>query len=193
MNLNAVVRGQIGAVNPDLLATVQVSTGYTTAADGTQTPAYATPVAFTASITGQVMTVSAVAAGVLMVGQTIAGVGVTAGTTIQKQLSGPAGGAGTYQVTNTPDAGSEAMSSTLILQAQIQPLEYRDLMQIDGLNLQGTRRKIYFYGQIDAIVRPTKQGGDLVTTPDGNVWLVALVSEQWQNWCAVIATLQNGA
>jgi hypothetical protein len=43
MNLNALVSGIIGAVNPDIIGTVKASTGgYTTAGDGTRTPLYRT-------------------------------------------------------------------------------------------------------------------------------------------------------
>ncbi len=42
MNLNDVVGNVIGAVNPSVPVTIQQSTGYTIAADGTQVPAYTT-------------------------------------------------------------------------------------------------------------------------------------------------------
>jgi hypothetical protein len=86
------------------------------------------------------------------------------------------------------------------MQAQVQPLTYRDLQQIEGLNLQGTRRAIWLFGDIEGIVRFTQQGGDLITFPGkvagfrpGTVWLTALAAETWgPGWCHVIATLQNG-
>lgn len=53
--------------------------------------------AFTATIAGTTMTVSAVSAGALQVGQTIAGSGVTGGTTITALGTGT-GGTGTYTV-----------------------------------------------------------------------------------------------
>jgi len=52
--------------------------------------------AYTATIATTTMTVSAVASGYLQAGDVL--VGAAAGTTIIKQLTGPAGGAGTYQV-----------------------------------------------------------------------------------------------
>lgn len=42
MNLHAVVSGAIGAINPPVIGSVKVSTGVTTAGDGTQTPQYTT-------------------------------------------------------------------------------------------------------------------------------------------------------
>lgn len=79
------------------------------------------------------------------------------------------------------------------IMAQEQPLTYNDLRQVDSLNLNGTRRKFYLYGTTDAVVRSLKKGGDLIIRQDGSIWLVAYVFEQWPDWCAVAATLQNPA
>ena len=67
-----------------------------------------------------------------------------------------------------------------------------DLRQVDGLNLNGTRKSIYLYGDVDAIVRVDNKGGDLVTlTDDGAVYLVHQVLEHWtKRWVKVAATLQ---
>lgn len=128
MNLHAVVSGNVGAVNPFLPATIKVSTGYATNADGSRTPQYAAPVA---------------------------------------------------------------------AQAQVQALTFRDLMQVAGLNLNGQRRAIYVGGELDATVRAKMKGGDLITLANGEpsdgVYLVALVLEQWPDWCKVAATLQNNS
>jgi len=43
MNLHGLVRGAITVVNPDIDGTLYRSTGYTTAIDGKQIPAYAAP------------------------------------------------------------------------------------------------------------------------------------------------------
>lgn len=40
MNLHQVVRGPIGAINPDIVGTLRRSTGYTTAPGGVRTPTY---------------------------------------------------------------------------------------------------------------------------------------------------------
>lgn len=81
-----------------------------------------------------------------------------------------------------------------VVRAQVQPLTWRDLEHVDGLNLQGTRRKIYLYGRADGQVRVSEKGGDLVTIASGvnaGTWLVVYVFEQWPDWCAVCCTLQN--
>lgn len=125
MNLHSYVAGAIGAVNPQISVTVQVSTGNVKNADFTLTPTYADPV-------------------------------------------------------------------TVL--AQVQPLTYRDIQQIDGLNLQGTRKAIYLNGAINGLVRPQNDGGDLITFPDGSVWLVALVLEGFDltaGWTKCAITLQN--
>lgn len=75
--------------------------------------------------------------------------------------------------------------------AQVQSLSTGDIRQLDALNIQGSQRKIYLNGSVSAIVRVSKRGGDLVTTPDGSVWLTTAVLEQWPDWCCVSVTLQD--
>jgi hypothetical protein len=89
----------------------------------------------------------------------------------------------------------------ITVQAQVQSLQFRDIMQLEGLNLQGTRKAIYLQGDVSGLVRATNKGGDLITMPDGTIWLVAVVLESWlQNtgnvepgWCKVACVMQNGA
>ena len=71
----------------------------------------------------------------------------------------------------------------MLFSGQVQPLQYNDLRQLDGLNIQGRKSKIYITGKVDGLVRSSRQGGDLITTADGQVWLVALVLEYWPDWC----------
>ena len=107
----------------------------------------------------------------------------------------------TGNVTNADFTVSPSYAAAVPVQAQVQSLTYRDLQQIDSLNLQGTKRAIYLQGDVEGIVRPTNRGGDLITMPDGTVWLVAQVLEQWgqnantpaEQWCKVACTLQNGS
>lgn len=201
MNLHSLVRPLIAAVNPFIPATVRVSTGQgPTAANGTRPPAYATPGSITASIAGTVLTVTAITAGVLQKGQTLADLtaALAAGTTITGQLTGAEGGIGTYSLNHTYAAPvtSEAMTTSLIVNAQVQPVTWRDLQQLEGLNLNGTRVKIYLYGEIDAIVRSTNKGGDLITIATGvnrGVYLVAQTIEQFPDWCSCACTLQNSS
>ena len=63
---------------------------------------------FTGVIASSILTVSALT-GTISIGMTISGTGVNTGTTIVNQLTGPAGGAGTYTV-----QGDDTASSTTI-------------------------------------------------------------------------------
>jgi len=144
-----------------------------------------------------VLNVTAVAQGSLQNGQTLSdgGVALAPGTSITGLLTG-SGGVGTYQVSFPQTVPSEAMTTALTLLADIQALSTKDLRQIDGLNLQGTLRAIYLNGAVAGLVRPTQQGGDIITFPDGTVWLVNQVLEPWSltaGWCKAICTLQNGS
>jgi hypothetical protein len=124
MNLNAIVSGAVGAVNPRVPLSLQVSTGSTVGTDFKPVPSYAPAV-------------------------TVMG--------------------------------------------QVQPMTWRDLQQTDALNLQGTRKAVYLDGNIEGLVRVNSQGGDLITAPDGSIYLVALVLEAWPTWTKCAVTLQNGS
>lgn len=79
---------------------------------------------------------------------------------------------------------------------QVQALQFRDITQLDGLNIEGVQRKIYISGRVDGLIRPENKGGDIITIADGygkGVWLVACVLEYWPDWCTVAVTQQNGA
>jgi len=73
----------------------------------------ASTAAVTGSIAGDILSVTAVGSGVLVPGGTISGAGVAAGTQIVSQLSGAAGGIGTY-VVSIPEqnVASTAISET---------------------------------------------------------------------------------
>lgn len=196
MNLHGIVAPLVGAVNPLIPCTIRKSSGVgTPSVDGVYPPAYATPGAFTASIAGGVLTVTAVASGSLAPGQAVSGTGVVSGTEVVEQLSGTAGGPGTYRLNRSQaDVASEAMTSAYVMLAQVQPMTWRDLQQTEGLNLSGTRRKIYLYGSVDSVNRVVSGGGDLIEIASGvnaGVWLVAQVLEQFPDWVAAACTLQN--
>lgn len=74
------------------------------------------------------------------------------------------------------------------------------MRQIDGLNLQGTLRAIYFYGNVTGLIRASQTNGSLVTFPDNSVWMVAQVLETWgegltggNGWCKCVVVAQNGS
>ena len=76
---------------------------------------------------------------------------------------------------------------------QVQQLTGRDLRQLEMLNIQGSERKIYITGSIDAITRVNRTGGDIIVLSDNTVWLTTHVIEQWPDWCSVAVILQNGS
>jgi hypothetical protein len=89
-------------------ATGLPTTGTATGSIGPQT------VSFTGSIAGNVLTVSAVSSGTLVAGAILTGgTGIVTNTTITSQLSGTAGGVGTYAV-NVPEqtVASAALTGT---------------------------------------------------------------------------------
>jgi len=69
--------------------------------------------AFTGSISGTTLNVTAITAGYLGIGSVISGTGVTSGTTITAILNG-SGGVGTYTVSASQTVGSEAMTASVI-------------------------------------------------------------------------------
>jgi hypothetical protein len=196
MNLHAIVAPYIGAVNPLSLVGIRISAGATTGANGVPVPKYETPGGLTGSIAAGVLNATAVSSGILKPAQTIAGVGVAVGSMITAQLSGARGGIGTYSLSQVQDVGSVAMTTTLALLAQVQPMTKSDLMQIEGLNLNGDKKAIYLNGAIDGVVRVKLKGGDLIDTPDGQTWLIVQDLEAFNataGWTKAVMVLQDGS
>lgn len=88
------------------------------------------------------------------------------------------------------------------IRVQVQSLSYSDLQQLEGLNIQGTRRAVYLDGAAFSVVRVAQKGGDLLIferglLPEGTTWLIVHVLEQWQDgkagaaWGKVAITLQD--
>ena len=66
----------------------------------------------TATSPNSILTVTSVSSGVLNVGDTLSGTGVTTGTTIISQLTGTTGGIGTYTVSKSQTVSSRAITAT---------------------------------------------------------------------------------
>lgn len=83
------------------------------------------------------------------------------------------------------------------LVAQVQALQYKDLMQLDGLNINGEKRAMYVNGNWEGVSRPANKGGDIITLDgDGSVWLIVLVLENWASsagWNKIAVVKQNGS
>jgi hypothetical protein len=99
----------------------------------------------------------------------------------------------TGYVTNSDGTRTPSYDPPREVLGQVQAETFRDIQQMEGLNLQGTRRVIYLRGHFDGLVRSKNKGGDIITFPDQSVWLIALVLEHWPDWCKVAVTLQDGA
>lgn len=98
--------------------------------------------------------------------------------------------------TTYADGTRAPIYTTFTARVQVQALTFSDLTQLDGLNIQGTRRAIYLSGEVEGVVRAQQEGGDLLvfpagTLPEGNTWLAALVLEAWPDWRKVAIVLQN--
>lgn len=194
MNLNAVAGPYVAAVNPKIPVTIRESLGAALEPDFSQTPQYADPATFVGSVAGNVLTVASVSQGAVQKLQTIAGSGVGAGTSVVQQMTGAPGGPGTYQVSQVKDVPSTAMTAAVVVPGQVQPMSYKDLVQVSGINMNGVKWKVYLDGTFNGVVRPEMKGGDLVviaTGPHAGTWLVVLVLEQFADWCCCAITLQN--
>ena len=81
------------------------------------------------------------------------------------------------------------------LMGQIQPLTYKNIVQLEGLNIQGSQRAIYINGRINGLSRADQFGGDIITIDGGvdagTTWLITLPLEDWPDWCKVAVTRQN--
>lgn len=99
--------------------------------------------------------------------------------------------------TTNPDGHRvPAYTPAATIQVQMQAMTYRDLMQVDGLNINGEKRAMYINGTWEGVARPDGRGGDLITLPDSSVWLVVQVLENWgyqDGWTKVAVVRQNGS
>lgn len=189
----------IGAINPFFAVKLKISMGVLVLnADGTETPGYETPGAFIGSISGSVLTMLTNGVGRPGIGQTLGDASglVAPGTLITGLLSGCGTDPGdTWSVSIPQTVPAEEFTTSLKLQAQIQPITWKDIQMMDGLNIEGVRWKAFLNGQIDGLVRGERKGGDLLVIPRGHrhsgTWLVAQILAQWPDWVEAAITLQN--
>lgn len=131
---------------------------------------------FTGSITDDIMTITAVLSGVAVVGGTLSGTGVASGTIITGQLSGTAGGVGTYRV----NIGSQAATSTTISEtygtftaasALTGNFEIGDVLSGSGVTsgTQITALGTGTGGLGTYIVTPTQTAGSTTISATGNI------------------------
>lgn len=95
--------------------------------------------------------------------------------------------------TTTADFRQVPSYDTHAASVQVQALTFEDLKKLDGLNIQGIRRALYIAGAWNGVIRADARGGDLITMPDGTVWLAVLELEAWPDWTKIAVTRQmNG-
>lgn len=197
MNLHQIVAPMIGAVNPHFPVKLRISMGASVNGDGTETPGYETPGSILGAVAGTELTIATIGQGRPSVGQTLwdRSGALAPGTLITGLLEGDGGAGSVWSVSPRQTVAEEQMNTTLRLTAQIQPIGWKDIQMMDGLNIEGLRWKAFLNGQIDGLVRGERKGGDLLVIPRGHrhagTWLVAQVLEQWPDWVSAAITLQN--
>jgi hypothetical protein len=98
--------------------------------------------------------------------------------------------ASTGSTTNPDGSRVPTYAPAVQVSCQIQALQYNDLVKLQGLNIQGVRHKVYLNGKWEGVVRADRRGGDLLTMPDGTLYLVVQVLENWPDWCSLAVTEQ---
>lgn len=76
--------------------------------------------------------------------------------------------------------------------AQLQEITSMELKHLEGMNIQGDIQTIYIRGTLSAALRPTGQGGDLVTI-GSQTWLNVKTLEQWPLWAKAAIVRQLNA
>ncbi len=106
------------------------------------------------------------------------------------------------QSTGSTTSASGVMTPTYVdttVPMQVQALSGRDLKHADFLNMQGVKRSVYLYGDVQGVVKPDVKGGDILQFPEtrggaNRDWLVVVVMETWTpdvaGFCKVGVVLQ---
>jgi hypothetical protein len=85
------------------------------------------------------------------------------------------------------------------IRMQVQALSGKDLMHPNFVSLQGVKRSVYMFSNVQGVNRPDAKGGDLLLFPENRggearTWLVVQVLETWTpdaaGWCKVGVVLQ---
>lgn len=203
MNLQSIVNPYAATINPNFIGTLMASNGDVNEGDAE----------VTGSISGTVLTVSAVASGALAVNSVLSSDLIQPPCLVVAPLSVSLDGTGTYTISLPQVVASGAISATGTgkripqfvrtdgLTMQVQAVSGQDLAHVDGLNLQGVYRTVYMNGTIMGADRPGVNGGDLLLMPTHlantgdtmDTWLVKQVVEPWDTggWSKVIAVLQE--
>lgn len=127
---------------------------------------------FTGSISGDVLTITAVGSGIAVVGGTLSGTGVQTGTRIVNQLSGTPGGVGTYTVNyNAQTVASTTISETYGI-LTVAGTVTGALTLGDILSGSGVTSGTFVTAQTDAthwVVSPTQTASATAIAASGNI------------------------
>lgn len=98
--------------------------------------------------------------------------------------------------TTGTDGTRTPTTTSSTVEAQVQGLSAQDLQHVDALNIEGVKRSVHMYGDVQGVVRADQKGGDILQFPEvpgGAVrnWRVISVMETWPTWARVIVALQN--
>ena len=98
----------------------------------------------------------------------------------------------TGTTTNADGSRAPAYAAPVTVSIQKQELSFKELQQIQNLNLQGIVCSMYLKGAAYGVYRGAGTGGDKIVL-NGQTWLVVAVPESWPDWCKVIVQLQVNA
>lgn len=90
---------------------------------------------FTGSVTGSVLTVSALSSGAINVGDVLSGTGVPANVTVASRGTGT-GGTGTYNLSASLSVSSEAMTTATLTMVHTETQQYETTFQFSALATQ---------------------------------------------------------
>ena len=133
---------------------------------------------------GTTLTVTTISSGMLYVGESIFGTGVSAGTIITAQDSGSSGGAGTYTVTNSQTVPNETMTGTVLNVSSVTNGTLTVLQSVVGSGVSaGTCITALGTGSGDtgtyAINKTQTVSSGPMTADDGGTWIVDANGRRW--------------
>jgi len=192
-NNTSVIRGQVNRVAEPIVPNFVVMTPIRRERLETNVDQFVDTKA-TASIAGNVMTVSGKNYGLLKVGSVLFGTGIVVGTQIVTQLRGSVGGTGTYAVT-----GTQAMSSSVVAAGVLnamQPTELTIQCDVHGpLGGDNAQRIVNMLLDDYAFVNMTRQGLGVLPLTAENRGQIPFVNaeQQYEDRWVVEACLQVNA
>lgn len=121
---------------------------------------------------GTVLTVSAVSSGPILVGMTLTGTGVTAGTRIVAQVSGTTGGAGVYTVSTSQEVGSITINGSRASKIMFDyPGQYLVTISLQVSNRDNAAGEFELWAVNTGVNYPLSNTRfDMVARKSGSIW-----------------------